>query len=145
MNRLPSALVSILLVAGVASGQEKTTEKPRRGPVPLKLQIVYARYLGEKKVSSTPYTLSVNADNRPTRLRMGIEVPIQVATKDGVAQIQYKNVGNNLDCFAEAVDEDRFKVMCTFEQSAVYAADAERRGSGSAGGWSPIRTSWSCG
>jgi hypothetical protein len=139
-NKLTLALASLLLGTGVASAQEKT-EKPaenpavsaRRGPLPLKLQIVYARYLGEKKVSSVPYTLSVNADERPTRLRMGIEVPVQVATKDNVVQFQYRNVGNNLDCSAQQLDHgDRFRVWCTFEQSSIYAAEGERRGASSA-------------
>lgn len=139
-SKLTSALVSILFVAGAVSAQEKPDRPPeipavtaRRGPIPLKLQIVYARYLGEKKLSSVPYMLSVNADERPTRLRMGIEVPIQVATKDNVVQFQYKNVGNNLDCSAQGLDlGDRFRVNCTFEQSSVYSAEGDKRGAGSA-------------
>jgi hypothetical protein len=141
-SKLTSALLSMLLAAGAASAQEKAekpAEAPRRGPFPLKLQIVYTRYLAEKKVSSVPYVLSVNADDRPTRLRMGIEVPIQVAMKDNVVQTQYKNVGNNLDCSAMQFDNgDRFRVNCTFEQSSVYSAEGDRRGSGSALGDVPL-------
>jgi hypothetical protein len=140
-SKLVSSLLSVLLAAGAASAQDKPAEKPatertptpRRATIPLKLQIVYTRTLGEKKIGSVPYTLSVNADGRPTRLRMGVEVPIQVASKDNVIQTNYRNVGNNLDCNAEQLDfEERFCVMCTFEHSSVYSADG--RGAGSAVG-----------
>ena len=132
-------LMAFALAAGTVAAQDKPGEKPatertptpRRATIPLKLQIVYSRSLGEKRIGNVPYTLSVNADGRPTRLRMGVEVPIQVAMKDGVVQTQYRNVGNNLDCSAEQLDfEERFRVMCTFEHSSVYSA--EGRGSGSA-------------
>jgi hypothetical protein len=144
-SKLVSPLLSVLIAAAAASAQEKPdkpadkpaerTASPRRASIPLKLQIVYTRSLGEKKIGSTPYTLSVNADGRPSRLRMGVEVPIQVATvKDSaMVQTQYRNVGNNLDCAAEQLDfEERFRVFCTFEHSSVYSA--EGRGSTSSVG-----------
>ena len=143
-SKLVSPLLSVLIAASAASAQEKPdkpadkpaterTPTPRRASIPLKLQIVYTRSMGEKKIGSTPYVLSVNADGRPSRLRMGVEVPIQVAMKDNVVQTNYRSVGNNLDCSAEQLDfEERFKVMCTFEHSSVYSA--EGRGTGSAVG-----------
>ncbi len=130
-TRFLSALLSMILAATVAGAQEKA-EKPHKKPTPLKIQVVFARYQGEKKVSSVPYTLSVSADDRPTRLRMGIQVPIQV--KDVSGQVVYKDVGNNLDCGAEAFEDGRFKVACSFEQSSVYSAEVERRSTGSAVG-----------
>src|SRR5262245_51213947 len=142
-SKLVSPLLSVLLAAAAASAQDKPDKpadkpaerspSPRRAAIPLKLQIVYTRSLGEKKIGSIPYVLAVNADGGPTRLRLGVEVPIQVAMKDGVVQTNYKNVGNNLDCFAEQLDfEERFRVNCTFEHSSVYSA--EGRGTGSAVG-----------
>jgi hypothetical protein len=143
-SKFVSSLLSVLIAAAAASAQEKPdkpadkppterTPTPRRASIPLKLQIVYTRSLGEKKVASTPYVLAVNADGRTTRLRMGVEVPIQVAMKDNVVQTNYRNVGNNLDCTAEQLDfEERFRVMCTFEHSSIY--QAEGRGSTSSVG-----------
>ncbi len=145
-SKLVSPLLSVLIAASAASAQEKPdkpadkpaadrTPTPRRASIPLKLQIVYTRSLGEKKIGNTPYVLSVNADGRPSRLRMGVEVPIQVATgKDSaMVQTQYRNVGNNLDCTAEQLDfEERFRVFCAFEHSSIYSA--EGRGSTSSVG-----------
>lgn len=136
---LSLALVFSLAAALPAGAQDKEKEKekekegPRKVQTPLKLQIVFARYQGEKKVSSMPYMLAVTAPGRPSRLRMGIQVPIQV--KDAP---QYRDVGNNLDCSAEPADEGRFWIVCTLEQSLVYSADADRRTPGSAIGEVPL-------
>jgi len=129
------SLVSVTLAAPAVHAQEK--EKPPniipptlRQATPLRLQITFTRYQGEKKVGSVPYTLSLNSPGRPAKLRMGIQVPIQSLKEP--SPLQYRDVGNNLDCNAEPVDADRHLLVCTFEQSSVYSADPERRGSGSA-------------
>lgn len=138
-SKLTSALLSSILVAGAAAAQDKP-ERPRKTPTPLRLQVVYSRFQGEKKISSIPYVLAVNADDRATQLRLGIEVPIQVGTMGGgPVQFNYRSVGTNLDCGAEALDEGRFKISCSFEQSSVYSAERERNTSGSAlGGEVPL-------
>src|SRR5262245_51579683 len=90
---------------------------PHKPMTPVKVQLVLSRYKGETKVGSLPYTLPCNADDdRPTNLRMGIEVPIST-TKDGTPTTQYKNVGTNIDCRAEALDDGRFRLALTVEHS----------------------------
>jgi Flp pilus assembly secretin CpaC len=125
--RFPSILLTVFLGTAVVGAQEKA-DKPHRTPTPLKLQVTLARYQGEKKVSSSPYTLSLSADDRPVRMRMGTQIPIQV--KDTPGQVVYKDVGNNIDCSAETLADGRFKLACTFEQSSVYAADVDRKSAG---------------
>jgi hypothetical protein len=112
--------------------KEKTEARAPAVPTPLKLQVVFSRYQGEKKTSSVPYTLSLNDDNRRASLRMGIQVPIRVS--EPVGSIQYKDVGNNLDCNASSAPPDRFKIACSFEQSSVYATEGDRVAAGSAVG-----------
>lgn len=51
----------------------------------------------------------------------GIRVRFPSAGKDG-ASVTYGNVGNNLDCSAQAVAEGRFRFNCSFEQSSLYGA-----------------------
>ena len=69
-------LFMVCVVCG--AGALRADEKPPI--VPLKVQIVISRYQGEKKVSSLPYTLAVNANlTNKTSLRVGSQVPI-VAT-----------------------------------------------------------------
>jgi hypothetical protein len=130
-------IAALFVVPAVFAVQEKETppaEKPATPPAekpgttgpgaPLRLQVVFARYQGEAKLSSLPYTLALNADQRPSRVRMGIQVPIQ--QKDTPAQTVYRDVGNNLDCSAAAVVDSRYRVSCVLEQSSVYTAGAER-------------------
>ena len=59
--------------------------QPRPNPsgqvtaTPLQVQLVISRYQGEKKISSVPYTIAVNAD-RPVgpnaRMRMGVQIAV---------------------------------------------------------------------
>ena len=54
------------------------------------MQVVIGRYQGEKKISSLPYTLTMNANNHAS-LRMGTSMPVVMfspadpATPEGVA------------------------------------------------------------
>ena len=54
---------------------------------------------------------------------MGIEVPVRMGPfldKDGKSSsYSYKNVGTNIDCHADAVDDGRFNIDIRAEQSSV--------------------------
>jgi len=108
---------------------------------PLKVQVVIARYQGDKKISSMPYTLTMNAGNR-ANLRMGTQVPIvmlstgpaQVVDGKAIQQvgpmpIQYKDVGTNLDCSSTALDDGRFLLSITVEDSSVFPDEQSSGGS----------------
>jgi hypothetical protein len=111
-----------------ARAQEKPATAPavtvptvRRAPepvTPLKVQVVIARYQGEKKIGSMPYTLTLNAGGKAT-LRMGSSIPI--AAKDG--SFQYKDVGTNIDCIATEVEGSRYSLNITVDDSSVYPDD----------------------
>lgn len=124
------ALLGLVLSAPAAAPQEKSEPRdPTRVISPLSVRLTFVRSQGEKKVSSLPYTLICNAnDRRSVKLRMGIEVPVMVAagSKEGPPSIQYKNVGTNIDCSAASADEGRFRLELTVEQSSVYSAVEER-------------------
>jgi hypothetical protein len=108
--------------------------------VPLKVDIVVSRYQGDKKVSSLPYTLAVNANdgildmmgnyqpNNSAQLRTGASVPVpSLATpKDTPVQgpvgpVVYKTIGINIDCWALSMDDGRFKVDIRIDDTSVYA------------------------
>lgn len=122
---LAALLAASALLPGGARAQEPQSQPKeparRRVAQPLKLEVLFQRFQGDKKVASLPYTLSLNADERPARLRMGVQVPIAVEEKD--ARVRYENVGSNLDCQAVALDGGRYAVTCAFEQSSIYAAE----------------------
>lgn len=93
--------------------------------VPLDVQVVVSRYQGDKRISSLPFSLAVNANDRSaSSIRMGARVPV-VGTPPGSTpntpvQVNYENVGTNIDCFARTADDGRFQVNLTIEDSSVY-------------------------
>ena len=81
--------------------------------VPLKVQLTLSRFVGEKKLSSTPYMLGVLTNAQKTSLRMGVQVPVNTtlyaAKSDGGSvnipqnSYTYRDVGTNIDCEAQDV------------------------------------------
>jgi len=126
-------LLAILVVGGQRSwsqekGKSEETSKPsasEKAVTPLRVQVVFMEYEGEKKISSLPYTLLVNADDRGpvAAVRMGLRVPIEVAAN----QVTYQDVGTNLDGHAEKVDNGRFLLRLNVEKSSVYAPNASEK------------------
>jgi hypothetical protein len=106
--------------------------------IPLNVQVVVSRYQGEKKVSSLPYTLAVNANasrqgtpgSTVSSLRMGVEVPLSTTPlppSDGkslaAAGIQYRPFGTNIDAWANSIDTNRFQVNVSIEDSSIYTTE----------------------
>jgi hypothetical protein len=103
--------------------------KPSRQPiVPLEIQVVIARYQGEKRVSSMPYVMAVNANGAPASLNMGADVAIPsgpiTTPADGrpspPVMYSYKNIGTNIVCGATTADEGRFEVNVSIDDSSVF-------------------------
>ena len=118
-----------------AKAPETETSRPKKVPVMLRVQITIARYQAERKLASVPYTVLLTTDEKSVRLRMGVEVPIPVATfskpddpKSGpFTSFQYKNVGTNID--AHAVDrsgDGLFQLHLSVENSSIYSTTEAR-------------------
>jgi len=111
------------------AGQEKSLEPAARVPtIPLRIQVVISRYEGEKKLSSMPYMLSVNA-GRNASLRMGISVAVPSTSYTPIAaggagvnpitSYQYREIGTNIDCATAVLDDGRFRLEMSIEDSSV--------------------------
>ena len=103
--------------------------------VPLELQVVISRYRGDKRISSLPYVLSLKSYVNSTRsgstgasLRLGsrMKVPLQISipAADGkpattTTQISYEQVGTNIDVGAAALEDGRFEVTLTINETSV--------------------------
>jgi hypothetical protein len=104
--------------------QEKPKAEERvKVPTPVKVQIVFTEYDGEKKISSMPYSFTVITDeklggNYSTSLRTGIRVPIQTEGKD--QKTTYMDIGSNIDCGIRTEDDGRFHLYLIFDRSALY-------------------------
>jgi hypothetical protein len=142
---VPAFAVAALLSAPPGRAQEtpkpETAKSPEiammprsKTPTLLRALIGITRYQGERKVASVPYTLLLTTDGRKVRLRMGVEVPITVATfakaddpKSGpVSSFQYRSVGTNIDCWAEDRGEGIYQLALTVENSSIYTATESR-------------------
>jgi hypothetical protein len=103
--------------------------------IPVDVEVVISRYQGDKKVSSLPYALTVNAryqevrDQHRTILKMGGQVPVPVMmpqpAPDGGAPpapmgpVAYKDIGTQIDCAARPLDDGRFELFISVEDTAV--------------------------
>jgi hypothetical protein len=138
-NHIRTLACASLLTAACAApalAQDKPAESSSTpAPVPLKLQVVISRFEGEKKISSMPYMLSVNA-GRGGSLRMGTRVPIVSTSFTPIAtggagvnpltSYQYTDIGTNIDCGTAVLNDGRFRVDLTIEDSSVYPEDQVR-------------------
>jgi hypothetical protein len=125
-----------------ATAQDRETAKPA---VPLKVDVVFSRFQGEKKVASLPYTMWVNAvptmtgGQQTTTLRMGVDVPVGTVstTRPNVAGPnpttttttgpEYRNVGTSIDCWAYLTADGRYAVGVRLTDSSIFTSDQEGR------------------
>ena len=139
-KRFAVAVAAVMLFAAGAARAQETPPvgevKDERGQrvIPLKIQVVFSEYEGEKKISSLPYTLNQNAEQpnpregTRTSLRMGIRVPIVTGGKDGqTSQIQYQNVGTDIDCRVKVMPEGVYQLRLDLRRSSVYTAGPDAR------------------
>ena len=138
------ATVMVAAPLGAQSDPPKATDSRQTAAassrqIPLRVQLVVARYRADKKVSSLPYTLSVVAnDNDKTTMRMGVDVPIPNTVFSGtteggktaapVTSYNYRSIGTNIDCAAKTLEEGLFKLDLAVEDSSVFVADKDPGG-----------------
>ncbi len=130
-----NAIVLVVLTLAVCASriavqaQEKPADaKPRPEPIattPIKLQIVFAEFDGDKKVKSLPYTIYHNSSHNSilqadfTKLRIGSRVPVVTGSGGGATQFQYLDIGTNLDCRTVRGEDGKFLVQLSVERSWV--------------------------
>ena len=133
MTRPLQTLAAVFVFALMSSAIVRTQEKPaapvrdvKAPTTPLKVQVVIARYQGDKKISSMPYTLTLNAGGHSS-LRMGTKIPVTMMTMSNVPKdvpqggpIQYQDVGTNIDCSASSEENGRYLLMISVDDSSVY-------------------------
>ena len=114
-----------LVVRGQEQPADANTKSQPVAATPIKLQIVFAEYDGDKKVKSLPYTIYHNSSHNSilqpdfTKVRIGSRVPVVTGTANGGAQFQYLDVGTNLDCRSVRNNDGKFLVQLSVERSWV--------------------------
>jgi len=156
LQMLALGLAFALSTTALVTAQDKEKDKPAAAPAkapgperiitPLKVQVVIGRYQGEKKISSMPYTLTMNTKqpNNHASLRMGAKIPIVMLAMTNVPKdapqggpIQYQDVGTNIDCYVDELDNGRFSLLVVVDDSSVYP---DEPASGAAKGSPSFRT-----
>src|SRR5258708_29085853 len=126
MKKKVGIVLALLVFAtfAVAQKSSKNTGGPKpddRTPAvtPLRVQVVFTEYDGDKKVSSLPYSFTVNADERRARpgsqIRNGARIPIST----GKDQFTYLDIGTNVDCSATLHDDGRYKLQMMLKRSSI--------------------------
>jgi hypothetical protein len=133
------AVVAVLIAALGMPGraqEQKPAAPPTLPSSMMKVQLVLSRYQSEKKVSSLPYTLTMITDerNRNTgraNLRLGTQVPLTTMSRQSgdanaplVPTVQYRDTGTSIDCIVTALEDGRFKLDLTIEDSSIDTAAA---------------------
>lgn len=118
-----AAMLGVWAPRCLAQSNAKNDEAPKAEVVttPIKVQIIFTEFEGDKKVKSLPYVLYHNAPHgselKPngTKLRIGSRIPVTT----GGGQMQYIDVGTNLDCRAVRYDDGHFVLQLSLERSWV--------------------------
>ena len=133
MRGVFSALTSLVVVAGLSGAlvaQQPAAAKPappppaprpevnRQVPPSVKVDIVLSRANGNKTLSSLPYALNVT-EGMATHLRLGSQVPIPQGPS-----ISYQNVGSGIDCDVRVLEDGRYRLALTLDDSSVAEGPA---------------------
>ena len=121
--------------ANASAPAQPATQAPL---TPLKVQVVISKYQGEKKVSSLPYTLAVNANDGTNKARLSsviqVLIPLINAAEGKLVGPVYKDVGTTIECAATTIEGGRFKLELAVEDASVYP-DSKIPADGARGPW----------
>jgi hypothetical protein len=123
--------LGLVVLAMLVLGAAPRAQEPAKAPAftPVRVQVVVSKYQGEKKTSSLPYTMSINVGPRVEAIyrasvRIGAQVPIITTAKAGdPPSVQYRDVGTQIDCIVNILDDGRFKLDVSIDDSSVYTDD----------------------
>jgi hypothetical protein len=122
----------IVLIGGPAIAQEpaRPVTVARAAVTALVVEVTISRHLGEKRLSSTPYELSVIPELRAS-LRMGGDVPVPTTSftpmqkedakpANPLTSFNYRSVGTYIDVIAAAAVDGQYRLTITIEESSIY-------------------------
>ena len=164
MKKLLIGMAMAVMVGLSGSGASLRAQQPEqknvKQNVPLELQVVVSRYQGDKRISSLPYVLSLKtgptsgatSQFRPgygASLRLGSQVPVRTRVvtpaQDGKPAttsetVNYQSVGMNIDCGAVALEDGRFEVTLTINESSVVTDPQDTKTPPTSDGYPVLRS-----
>jgi hypothetical protein len=148
-----AALIGLALVAPLraqdpAPPPQPEPARPTRGAITsLEVQVNVSRYQGDKRVSTMPFVLAVNAPalgsgpGAAAQLNVGAEVPIPSVAftpaqsagdkpANPLRSYSYRSLGTVIDCRAATADEGRFELTLSVDETSVYTKENAKEKSG---------------
>jgi hypothetical protein len=129
-------LTLTLAVAPDVVRAQQPQSAPKAALVPLEVEVVLARYQGDRKISSIPYMLNVNANGDQTTLSMGTEVPVAATSFTPAAQggqqpaplrsYNYRSIGTLITLKASSTADNLYQLQLNVEDSSVFSPDARQ-------------------
>jgi hypothetical protein len=127
--RTGSVQTASLLLLGILSPIVLAQDKPRTDDktkvevqtTPIKVQIVFTEFEGDKKIKSLPYVMYMNAPDSSelragwVKFRIGSRLPVYV----GKNEMQYMDVGTNVDARSVYTGDGHVLLQMTLERSWV--------------------------
>ena len=127
--RTGSVPIASLLLLGILSPTVLAQDKPKTDDktkvevqtTPIKVQIVFTEFEGDKKIKSLPYVMYMNAPNSSelragwVKFRIGSRLPVYV----GKNEMQYMDVGTNVDARSAYTGDGHVLLQMTLERSWV--------------------------
>jgi hypothetical protein len=110
---------------------ENATAEPS---TPVKLQVVLSEYDGTKKIANLVYTIpllvpGLKPGGAYSTLRIGVKVPVTTAeSKTGDTQIQYIDVGTNIDARVAHADGGKYQADLKVDRSSLYVTARDQDG-----------------
>jgi hypothetical protein len=151
-SRFMMAAAMTAAMAGGAYAQDRPVEPAQAAParpvgrqlVPIEVQVVIAKFLGEKRVSSVPYVLALNAvagglignNTERTQLTIGSEVPVPTTsfvpagdtkTAQPLRSFSYRNVGTVMSAAAVTAEAGQFEVELQVDESSLGTSASDGR------------------
>jgi hypothetical protein len=128
-----SAVALFVLLIGYPVHAQEPAKPVLKQPTvtALMVEVTIARHLGEKRLSSTPYEVSVIPGDR-SQLRMGGDVPVPSTTftpaqkDDGgkpptpITSFSYRQVGTDIDVTAAQLADGQYRLTITIEETSIY-------------------------
>lgn len=144
-NRILFAVFLALFAVPSSRSQDKPAAPRDVAPPPVayRMQVVLEEYDGTKKISSMPYAIPVATpvvgDRARQRgsLRVGVRIPIVVRGKNGDDEVQYIDVGSNIDVSVRSADPERYALELTIDRSSVYVSARDKDGRQEVKEWAP--------
>lgn len=130
MHKISIAIVALATV--VTTAEVRGQEPSRPALTPLEVEIVISRFQGDKRISSVPYLMSVNAGedySGGTSLQMGTDVPVPTTTiapqvpggaNTPIRSFNYRSVGTTLSADARRAVDGGFEVQLGIDDTSIY-------------------------